>query len=275
MALPLWLRRSLPGLLAALLSTSALAIQPRITAPGVGWGEIRSPGSTDKEERHNVVLDGAIEQGVNFSNDDGPTSITALGKLNYVADTEELDFNNKLKLGLGLKMRHVLSGGDVVNVGAKYEWDRRFHPKRTLNGPMLFADFFKAWMFKPSADTGGASSFPLAYPGLTWAELRYPGSQDRSEKDDLILEGAVEQGIDWFRKGKLVFNTFAEAEYTADTEKLEWNNKLTLGAGVKLKFPLTERASGQAGVKYNHTRKWESGQSGDDLIWFFGWSNAW
>ena len=76
----------------------------------------------------------------------------------------------------------------------------------------------------------------LPAPGSSWGELRFPGTEQPQEEDNLLLEGVIEQGLDLLRLSEQrKLRLFGKLDYTFGTEQLDHNRKLKLGAGVKLR----------------------------------------
>jgi len=51
-----------------------------------------------------------------------------------------------------------------------------------------------------------AQEFPVAN-GFTWEQVRFPSAFEEMEESNLIVEGAVEQGVDWFSLGDRLVST--------------------------------------------------------------------
>ncbi len=261
---------------AAILVTLPTMAQKSLPTPGSTWGEIRFPGSAQPEDSENLILEGAAEQGVDFFPITKDTVLNFFGRVDYALDTEGLDWNRKLRLGAGVKVRHYLSNTAVIAVGVKYEIDRRFVDDRTMDGFQLFSNWFGSWQLPDSHHGSSDQLRPLAYPGLTWGEVRYPGSQDPVESDDIIFEGYTEQGVDWVNWGRWgTFNFYANLDYIVDTEKLEWNNSIAYGVGVKLKKVIGSNVLLQFGIEAARERRWVSDQTEDVIFVYLNWSGWW
>jgi hypothetical protein len=93
-----------------------------------------------------------------------------------------------------------------------------------------------------SAAAGAASAAPIGYPGSTWGAVVFPasvGGEERSGqlvRDNVLLQGKLEQGVDWLRFGddKYKLNTYAAIGYTFDNKGFSYNNKLSPALGVKV-----------------------------------------
>jgi hypothetical protein len=120
---------------------------------------------------------------------------------------------------------------------------------------------------------------PIGYPGSTWGSLIYPSGLVGEEKDNTLLSGRVEQGIDWFRFGdgdKWKFNTYAAVGYSVDNKGLSYNNKLTPGVGAKVSRTF-DGGLLDLGVQLTHERRWKDTISRSNsgvqayASWWFGW----
>lgn len=91
--------------------------------------------------------------------------------------------------------------------------------------------------FALSAVAFSASALePLGYPGSSWSVLTYnPGViENTRERGNVLLQGKIEQGIDWTKFGGWTLNTYASVAYSLDKNKIDYNNKLVPAVGVKM-----------------------------------------
>jgi len=128
-----------------------------------------------------------------------------------------------------------------------------------------------------SSQEKAKEKWKLRFPGSIWAEFRYPNSPQPEDKDNWMVGGRIEQGIDWFTLGNgLTLNTFAELEYGHDKVGFDWNNKVAPGAGIKLKIPITYNGLIQLGFKYVSEYRWKSDRQNSVFMvfanWWFGWN---
>ncbi|MCK5662132.1 MAG: hypothetical protein KAI17_01530 [Thiotrichaceae bacterium] len=260
--------------IASILVTIPAKAEKILGTPGNTWGEIRFPGSAQPEDKHNLIIEGAVEQGIDFYRLSSDSVLNIFSKLDYTSDTEGYDWNRKLKLGAGVKLRHYLSDTTVIAFGAKYEIDKRFVDDRTMDGFQLFSNWYGTWDLPNvnSSDSGRAMSFP----GITWGEIRYPGSQAPSEDNDIILEGYVEQGVDWMKLDTLgTINFYANLDYITDSKELDWNNSITSGVGIKLKKVIGSNLLLEFGIEAAHERRWVSDQTDNVVFVYLNWSSWW
>lgn len=119
---------------------------------------------------------------------------------------------------------------------------------------------------------------PLGYPGYTWGSITTPSSVVGGvEEHNVVLQGKIEQGVDWFKFGKNVtVNTFVDLGYSVDNKNVPWNNKVAPGIGVKLKHE-TSFAHLEYGVRYGYERRWEDpvNRSGNGVQVFINWYTDW
>ena len=258
------------------LGASSAMAQNSMPMPGSTWGNIRFPSSAQPAESDNILLNGAIEQGVDFFPITKDTVVNFFGRVDYRWDTEGFDFNRKILLGLGFKLRHYFSDTFVMSLGAKYEIDKRFVVERSSDGILLFGQWFGSWHVPNSNHDPESGSGPLAYPGLTWGEIRYPGSQDPIEESSMVFEGYTEQGVDWANWGRWgTFNFYGNLDYIVDTEEIEWNNLFAVGVGVKLKKLIGRNLLLQYGIEATRERYWVTDETLDVIFVYLNWSAWW
>ena len=129
-------------------------------------------------------------------------------------------------------------------------------------------------------DTGmsgqALAQVPLGFPGYTWGQVRFPSSQEIAEKNNVITEGAIEQGVDWFRMTRWsIFNSFFRFEYKFDKENFDFNNKLQPEVGVKAKFLLADWGLIEAGGKYVVDYRFETNRTEQGIVFFLNWAASW
>lgn len=121
-----------------------------------------------------------------------------------------------------------------------------------------------------------ASALDLHFPGSTYGEFRFPNSPAQEENNNMVLEGSLEQGIDWnrFGGGRWTLNTFGEFRYSVDRVGLDYNNRLIPGIGIKLKARISTGIV-QIGVKEVNEIRFRSDRSDHIALGFvnywFGW----
>ncbi|MFQ5914578.1 MAG: hypothetical protein ACE5JS_15495 [Nitrospinota bacterium] len=107
--------------------------------------------------------------------------------------------------------------------------------------------------------------------------MQFPSSVEIGEEENLIVEGAIEQGVDWFRvTDRIIFNTFVRLRYVVDTEAFDFNNRLSPQAGLKLKLPLSDWGLVEAGAKFvGDFRFREPRRLEEGFLLFLAWGAWW
>jgi hypothetical protein len=265
----------------ALLGAVGLAIVQTVWAeqemryPGFMWGQIRYPSDVFDED-DNSIAEGAIQQGVDLVRLGSDTWLNTFAEIGLKRDSDELDWNNENKLSVGAKLRYFGINRTLVSVGAKYDLVNRTKSNRHEDGFTYFVNMHSYWDLADLAGSSTERSLPLGFPGTTWGQLRYPASQFDEETSDTLIEGAIEQGIDWVRPSENSFlNTFVLLDYTFDSKGLEWNNKIKFAPGVKFKVFVAKNALLQIGAMYRWHHRTQSNRTRSDPVFFLNWSTSW
>lgn len=178
----------------------------------------------------------------------------------------------------------LMISADVIELNMQNGELSPMNCNRELCENILYSLFLA--MFFVSVFTFGFSgkawaAVPLGYPGSTYWEFRSPSSVEVNEDNNYVLEGVIEQGIDWFRVTEWsIFNTFARFGYARDKENFDFNNKLLLEGGAKLKFPLRDHTyldwgNLDIGVKYSYEHRPESDRDETQVVFFATWGAGW
>lgn len=121
---------------------------------------------------------------------------------------------------------------------------------------------------------------PLGYPGYTWGSVVFPSSIIGGvEENNILLQGKIEQGVDWFKLGSnknITLNTFVDVGYSLDNKQIAWNNKITPGIGLKLKHDVFS-VRFEYGIRYGYEQRWHDpiNKSGTGVQVFVNWSAGW
>ena len=127
-----------------------------------------------------------------------------------------------------------------------------------------------------SVSFAGGGLDPIGYPYFSWGEISQ-GWGDKGLEEGLLVEGYVEQGIDWFEKNDWVFNTFIGLRFNFSSESEDyWNNRVGPWIGIKASHPFWSPGWGSVslglrGELYEYTTS--AGPNNDSRITaFFQWS---
>jgi hypothetical protein len=254
-------------------SRQRLAQQTVLT--GVNWTDSRYPSAFDRGERHDEVLQGEATQVLWNASLAHRVALQAFVQLGYIVDSEELDWNNKVRPSLGLQVSLQPWEGTVLAIGARYDWEHRFVTDRTLTGATGFANWSGWW----GIDTGVAPERdalgPLGYVIQTYGEVRYPSDREVDERDNMIIEGAVRGDIDWIEWNGARLATSGEIQYAADTKSLEWNNKITPSIGLILKSRAYWWGELELGLQYAADYRFVTGNTQTGLVTFLSYYTYW
>jgi hypothetical protein len=245
-------------------------------ARGFTWGQVRFPSSFEVLEENDLVVEGAIEQGVDWFSIGDRLIFGTFGQLEYKTDTADLDFNNTIEPALGIKFKLSPTDWAFIEVGGKYEWEYRWITDRTLEGWVGFINWSaqRTWNQQVSS-TGGVLS-PAAYAVSTWGKFRYPSAQAAEEKENAIVEGAVRGDVTWWRFRHVAsVGPMAEFEYTADTMGFDYNNKFRFSLGLALKSAIAGGGVIEVGGKYMADHRPVTNRTETGFVSFLTWSASW
>lgn len=123
-----------------------------------------------------------------------------------------------------------------------------------------------------------AHAEPLEMPGSTWAYIVGPSSSQGDERNNVLLQGKIEQGIVWFKfgeDGKWKLNTFAALSYSLDSKGINYNNKAIPAVGVKISRDF-ENGVLDLGVQAVQENRWKDNVNSTGVQAFasfwFGWN---
>lgn len=127
------------------------------------------------------------------------------------------------------------------------------------------------------AATAFVSAEPLEYPGNVWGVATFPSATVGAERNNVLAQGRIEQGIVWFRfaDGKWKLNTYAALGYSLDSEGISYNNKAVPAVGVKVTREF-EQGVVDLGVQAVQENRWKDNVHSSGVqayaSWWFGWN---
>ena len=227
--------------------------------PGQGWTSI---GNVSPIEHNNFYLQSYIEQGAAvFSTYSGSITVTPFVGFGLVLDTKGYEWNNKIQPKVGVKVNKFFSKG-VVSVGSAYSYEDRFKGINS-SGFTLYAQDWFGW--QPVAQKSSR------FPGSSWMEV---GTLSPIEKGNIIGLAYVTQGIVAKRFSRATLVPYLEATVFHDSKGFDWENKATVGGGVKAIFPRGDIYT-EIGAAYLHENRFQSGESAGGISVFTNFSFNW
>jgi hypothetical protein len=227
-------------------------------------------------DRRNGLLEGAVHQGLKFLQLSAGLQVRAFGQLNFSWDRKDLDYNNKIRPALGAQLEFSPFDGSFVEIGVKYEWDRREITDRTLSGAVRFVSWsaWRAWEVVNSRDS--AALRPRGYLFSTWGQVRYPGGLEPFELKNALLEGFIDVSADWWRGAQgLVLNSFLLTNYKMDRRRLDWNNEVKPGLGLRIRFFRSNTSRVEIGTMIMYQYRFRSSRAQVGAMAFLNWSSSW
>ncbi len=253
-----------------LLTTFAVAQEGAVSAlqgslvdsvglPGQGWTSV---GNLSPIEHNNFYVQSYIEQSAAiFSTYSGSVTVTPFVGMGLVLDTKGYDWNNKVQPRLGMKVNKFFRKG-VVSLGSAYSYEQRFKGVDS-SGLILYAQDWFGW--QPVAEKSSR------FPGSTWMEI---GNLSPVEKGNILGMGYITQGVVAKRFNRATVVPYLEATIFHDSKGFDWDNKATIGGGVKAILPRTDVYT-EIGIAYLHENRFQSGQMAGGVSVFTNFSFSW
>lgn len=227
--------------------------------PGQGWTSI---GNLSPIEHNNFYVQSYVEQSAAiFSTYSGSLTVTPFVGLGLVLDTKGYDWNNKIQPKVGMKVNKFFRFG-VVSAGSAYSYEERFDGVNS-NGLVLYVQDWFGW--QPVSEKSNR------FPGSSWMEV---GNLSPVEKGNILGMAYVTQGIVAKRFSRTTVVPYLEGTVFHDSKGFDWDNKATVGGGVKAIFPHSDVYT-EVGVAYLHENRFQSGQSAGGVSVFTNFSFNW
>ncbi len=117
----------------------------------------------------------------------------------------------------------------VVSVGSAYSYEDRFKGVNS-SGLILYVQDWFGW--QPVAEKSSR------FPGSSWIEV---GNLSPVEKGNILGLGYITQGVVAKRFSRATVVPYVEATVFRDSKGFDWDNKATVGGGVKAILPGSAR----------------------------------
>ncbi len=227
--------------------------------PGQGWTAV---GNLSPIEHNNFYTQSYFEQSAAvFATYSGSFTVTPFVGLGLVLDTKGYEWNNKVTPQIGLKANKYFRKG-VISIGSSYVYEDRFK-SFSSSALTLFAQDWFGW--QPVAEKSSR------FPGSSWMEV---GNLSPVEKGNILGLGYISQGVVAKRFSRATLVPYVEATIFRDSKGFDWDNKASVGGGVKAIIPRDDIYT-EVGMAYVHENRFESGQAAGGLSVFTTFSFNW
>ena len=227
--------------------------------PGQGWTSV---GNLSPIEHNNFYTQCYFEQtAAVFSTFSGSITVTPFVGVGLVLDTKGYEWNNKIQPRLGFKVNKYFSKG-VVSIGSAYSYEDRLKSGNSSGLTVFVQDWF-GW--QPVAEKSSR------FPGSSWIEV---GNLSPVEHGNILGMGYISQGVVARRFSRATLVPYLEATAFRDSQGFDWDNRATVGGGVKAVIP-REDIYTEVGVAYLHETRFKSGLSASGLSVFTNFSFNW
>jgi hypothetical protein len=202
-----------------------------VAFPGSAWDSaLNTP-----LEKGNFINYAYVTQGVTIFKKGG-FQIQPYVALNTTVATKSYSWDNRAEIEGGVKFIQSFRHG-LVDVRVAYGYEAR-RDAGSKSAPVIALDDWFGWG-QPSTSSG-SKKFLSAFPGMTWATVGYNVSP--YERGNVIGLAKVEQGFvaTKFGKARLIPDAWIIAG--ADSKSEFWNNRVTIGGGIKVAVPIRKMA---------------------------------
>lgn len=262
---------------AVLAQSAAAAVasaQPQATLAAARPAATFFPGSLSVNsgfasplEDENLITSYSLEQGFTLIRRGSNRLVPYLTVLG-AGDRAGLDWNNKVVMQGGLKYARGFRSG-VVQVGGGYAHESRFISGTSQGRALWFGNYWFGWNASPAGRR--TRRLVSAFPGSSWATVGTPAP---TEQRNVIGMAYIEQGIAVLKVSRAAVIPFVEHMLALDSAKRPWNNRQTVGEGVRLRVPIGRGTIELTGV-YKHERRWIARQSRGaataSVNFWYGW----
>lgn len=114
--------------------------------PGYMWSQVRQPSDVFDEDGNSIV-EGAIEQGIDWVRISENSVFNTFVLVDYTFDSNDLEWNNKIKFAPGAKFKAFVAKNALLEIGAMHRWHHRTKSNRTKSDPVFFLSWSTSWDF--------------------------------------------------------------------------------------------------------------------------------
>jgi hypothetical protein len=184
-------------------------------------------GSLSPSEPGNIISQVAFEQGV-VPWQHGSIFVAGFARMTIGKDTQGLTWNNRAPAMFGVRLAKV-TATSVLQLNAGASRAGQSSGPNTLSRA-VYASYWAGWR---GARRGATQGFrPDAFPGSVSA---VSGLITPLEPRNWITSASVEQGVTLIKRQGTSLIPFTRAAAGSDTQKLSWNNRMSVEGGTKLR----------------------------------------
>jgi len=209
------------------LSQSVFAVE----TPGSVWS---STGNAPVEP-DNVSSALHVDQGIVVGHIGKTTQVIPYAAVNVIKDTQGLPWNNKAGAEVGVKLTKSFDHGSVTLAGA-YGVERQYRtiPDEAAAGFMVSATGWFGYQLLNKIQTPGSIWFSVGNTALT-------------DDTNVIGMARLEQGLTIFESNSAPIDVVGWAQVGADSIKRPWNNRSTVGGGLRVSLPWNDGVASLTG----------------------------
>ena len=224
------------------LAMALLLLPPEAHAEEKPWtgatgGILRLPNSNQAHDDGNAFGEawGKIDRTLHRTEKDRMT-VFVLG--NAVTDSAGYGYNSTSKIGIGLAWSRQVSPELNLTFSLRHDWARERDTDLQQNGVRAAIDYY-FYRYREGEPDQRMWGLPVRGTILkSYGTLAYPGSLQPGDRN-LVLTAGGELSRDLaLGKTKLLLSPFLDVDMAWDLDGNDYNNKLVLGGGVKLRRPL-------------------------------------
>ncbi|MCP5075507.1 MAG: hypothetical protein GY947_19725 [Rhodobacteraceae bacterium] len=235
------------------------------------WGSFLAPSSVRSDDSENAKFEIYAKTSFAILSFGNKSTVQAYSIFAAIRDSQELDFNSKVKAGFGLELRHQLSKAVRLSFGARWDSEYRIYSGTTYNAPVATADvsLYKSW--KPQWLRKRVSKKgELVLSG--WSNIRYPAALEPAERSNILLQGAFKAAVVFPLAGtRMKVAPFVSTSFKKDSQGRPWNNYIEPAIGLDLKIPVGRRGELVAGVKTLQQSRFVSGEVQFGTLGYLSW----
>jgi|GEM_PF-1904502 len=250
-------------LIFSLLACPTIAMAKKPVGISMSWGGLAYPKSLTPTDDGNAGFDLTTKATLDFGWKLGKGKLIPYLTVYTQRDTAGYTYNAKEKITVGIDWEHKITKHAKLSFGANYA-----HDYRSLTGDN-YAGFGLASNYSLYRSWPKENGARVILSG--WANAKYPGSVEPSNRHNLIAQGRFTLA----REKQMGDSKFYGAGFTAiglfkDTDKKEYNNKVQLDFGLRLKRKI-KKTNVTVSVKYRLDHRFESEKTYSGVILGLNW----